>query len=129
MTDADRLKIAMSLLNEISHYGLTSVVQGALRVQAAQVFAEYKATRPLKPLASEPTESVSALINATVQMNAAMDVARGVDRAPVTCGFNTCEGNCGFATCENPTRNVRRPNPGDCDATNGTDAREGKMLR
>lgn len=79
MTDADRLKIAMSLLNEISHYGLTSVVQGALRVQAAQVFAEYKATRPLKPLESQPTESVSALINATVQMNAAMDVARGLD--------------------------------------------------
>jgi lipopolysaccharide export system protein LptA len=104
LTDADRLKIAMALLNEVAFYDSTSVVHGALRIQAREVFIEYKASRPevvaearaaIARLESEPTESVSALINATVQMNDAMDVARGLD----------------------------------CDGTNGTDAREGKMLR
>jgi len=105
LTDADRLKIAMALLQEVAHYDSTSVVHGALRIQAREVFIEYKASRPevvaeaRKALAAleyiMPTESVSALINATVQLNAAMDVARGVD----------------------------------CDGNNGTDAREGKILR
>ncbi len=104
MTDADRLKIAMSLLQEVAHYDSTSVVHGALRIQAREVFIEYKASRPeviaqarkaIADLESQPTESVSALIASVLQMDAAMDVARGVD----------------------------------CDGNNGTDAREGKMLR